>query len=921
LLFRLALDAGSQVGYRSLAEDLWPGEPPENARAALQSLVSRLRGQLPAGVLESGPGGYRLAIERSDVDAVRFQDLVAAASAAPAGEAAALAGTALALWCGEPWTPGEGYDWFERDLAADRATALRLGGAPAPSGPGPTVTDASPLPAELTAFVGRDEELAGVAGQLTRGRLVTILGPGGAGKTRLATEAARGHRHPIVVELAPAGPEELWQAVLGAIGRDMRIAFENGPNLATPLERATASLAGRDVLLVLDNCEHVVVPAALAARDLLQALPRLRILATSREPLGVPGEAFVPLGPLDPIAAETLFADRVLAARGRPIEPGEQDAAARIRTRLDGLPLALELAAAKARTMTMDEIADGLDDRFSLLSGGLRIVLPRHQTLRALVDWSWSLLDEGERAMLAALAIYPAGVAAIDAADVASAHGGSRSELDSLVDKSLLQRAGGRYRALETIREYGIERLAQSGRLTAERVAQARWLADASARHDARLRSAAIHDAIAWFDAEDDNLAAALRFCSEAPRPAELTGITAACLWYWLIRDRNDDAVHWLGVPHVEDLGSWQGVLVAATKVMMTAFGTVNGELPPAFDRAVLDRISAAAEHAEHDLVQLLPVVFGAFAEVTTSENWTRDLRVPDPEGLPVTPWGRALLTVMSAAMAQNRGDFAGLGSASERAVELVEETGDRWGMALAQQMRAEWLALDGRLEEALAMSDASTRAMATITSSWDLLQQQGLAVNLLMRLGRIEEANERADAMLARARSSDSARAVVLACAITSFLAIELEDLPRARGLIAELEEALAEWEDIPPQLRAMIGIARGGTAALAGDDAEAETLLRDAAEAAVESNDFPIMAGVAVALASFAARTGRLDEAETALEIATTLRGAPDPRNPAEIRVRAALAAGERATRPGERAALDRDAAASGLTQILRR
>jgi predicted ATPase len=777
-------------------------------------------------------------------------------------------------------------------------------------------------------FVGRDEELAGVAGQLERGRLVTVLGPGGAGKTRLAMESARGHRHPVVVELAPAGPDELWQAVLGAIGRDMRIAVESGPNLTSPLERATASLAGRDVLLVLDNCEHLIAAAALAAHELLQALPRLRILATSREPLGVPGEAFVPLGPLDPVAAATLFADRVLAARGHALGAGEQDAATRIRERLDGLPLALELAAAKARTMTIAEIADGLDDRFALLSGGLRTVLPRHQTLRALVDWSWSLLDEGERAMLEALAIYPAGVAATDAAGVAAAHGGDRGRLDALVDKSLLQRAGGRYRALETIREYGIERLAEHGGLAAARLAQARWMAVAAEHHDAALRSAAIHDAIAWFDAEDDNLAAALRFSADAGRADELTGITGACLWYWVIRDRNDDAQLWLTAAQPFAAGaSWQALLVRAVGAMTEAFSHPERGRLPRSDEGELEAIAAAAEETGHDLVLLLPVVIRAFAEVAASENWMRDLRVPDPEGLRLTPWGRAMLTVMAAAMAQNRGDVARLGTASERAVELIEATGDRWGMALAQQMRAEWLALAGRFEEALAMSDASTQAMATITSSWDLLQQQGLAVNLLIRMGRVDEARARAGAMLAKARESDSARAVVLACSVAAFLAIEVDDVAWARSLLAELEDAIVEWEDVPPQMRAVVDMARGGVAALTGEDVAAEAALRRAAQAAVESNDFPVMASTAVALGAFAARAGRFDEAETALEVATALRGAPDPHNPAEIRVRSALAARSasiraKAARPGQgRTAFDRDAAASELTQILRR
>jgi hypothetical protein len=577
--------------------------------------------------------------------------------------------------------------------------------------------------------------------------------------------------------------------------------------------------------------------------------------------------------------------------------------------------------------MAIAEIADGLDDRFALLSGSLRTVLPRHQTLRALVDWSWSLLDDGERRMLTALAIYPAGVAVADASAVAIAHGGTRAELDVLVDKSLLQRTGGRYRALETIREYGIERLAESGDFVQERIVQARHLAATAATHDAELRSAAIHEAIAWFDAEDDNLAAALRFCAEAS-PPDLVRLTGGCLWYWIVRDRNEEAVQWLeaAAPYAGDAGAahesadeWQGLFVRAATMMMRTFS--RGRRPE-IDREELDRLSRAAERTDHDIVRTIPVLVRAFADTPQSDIWMRNIRIPDPEGLPLTPWGRAVLTVARAAMAQNGGDLAELGASSGRAVELFGQTGDRWGMALAQQMRAEWLALQGRFEDALEMSDASTAAMTEITSSWDLLQQQGLAVNLLLRLGRIDEARARSERMLVMARESDSARAVALACAIGCFLAIEVDDVEQGRALVAELDENLADWEDVPPQLVAMAGMARGGVASLAGDVETAEHELRAAAEAAVESNDYPIMASAAVGVADLAARTARFDEARLALDLATVLRGAPDPHSPLEVRVRARLAAhAETARPPGERAALDRDAAASELAQILRR
>ncbi|MFW8745236.1 hypothetical protein, partial [Mesorhizobium japonicum] len=432
-------------------------------------------------------------------------------------------------------------------------------------------------------------------------------------------------------------------------------------------------------------------------------------------------------------------------------------------------------------------------------------------------DWSWSLLDEGERSMLAALAIYPAGIAASDAAEAAAAHGGTRAQLDALVDKSLLQRANGRYRALETIREYGIERLAERGDLVAQRRAQACRLAAATAVYDARLRSSDIHAAIAWFDAEDDNLAAALRFCADAPHPETLVDITGGCLWYWIVRDRNEDALTWsaAAAPHA-DGDRWQAVLLRAAGYMMRAFGGSERGRMPDLDTRELGELSAAAGRTEHDIVLTIPVIVEAVADAGPSENWMNLARFPDPDSRRLTPWGRGIVLVARAALAQNRGELADLGDSSRRAVELFRGIGDGWGLSIAQQMRAEWLMLEGRFEEALAMADSSTDAMSRITSSWDLLQQQGLAVTLLMRLGRPTEARERIERILARARESDSARAVTLADTMACSLAVEFEDAAWGRALIDEMDERLAEWDDVPPQLRALAGTARGGVAAL---------------------------------------------------------------------------------------------------------
>ncbi|MCX6502515.1 MAG: NB-ARC domain-containing protein [Microbacterium sp.] len=410
-------------------------------RAALQSLVSRLRRVLPAGVLQAVPGGYRLAVARSDVDIVAFADRVARAREDHApGEARA----ALALWRGDPWTP-DGFDWVVRDLLEDRAHAERLAAAAPSDIPAAAPVEADPhpaVPAAVTALIGRTAELALIDAQLADERLVTLLGPGGAGKTTLALEAARRAPAAVFVELAPAAPGEVWDAVATALGRSIRLPDSAAARTSTR-ERVLEAVAGRTLLLVLDNAEHVAAETAAVAAALLQAAPTTRLLVTSREPLGVAGEAFVEVGALADQDAVDLLARRIRAARGRAVEPTETDAVARIARRLDGLPLALELAGAKARVLTAAEIETGLTDRFALLDRGPRTAAPRHQTLRAVIDWSWDLLTPDERDTLLVLAVFPDGVGVADLDEVATAFGRRAATVDDLVDRSLVQRRPG----------------------------------------------------------------------------------------------------------------------------------------------------------------------------------------------------------------------------------------------------------------------------------------------------------------------------------------------------------------------------------------------------------------------------------------------------------------------------------------------
>jgi predicted ATPase/tetratricopeptide (TPR) repeat protein len=914
VLFRLAVDAGSSVSYRAIAEDVWSADAPENERAALQSIVSRLRSQLPAGSIESTAGGYRLAVARTDVDALLFCDLVAAAGAAPDGaERRRLASEALDLWSGEPWVPSDDFDWFERDLRRDRAAALELGGTAS------LRARESGIPAPLTGLVGRGDERRAIDEQLAASRLVTIVGVGGAGKTRLAVETAAGVHGSILVELAPAGPDEAMAAVLAATGRDLRTS--EVPELLGTRDRIVEALVGRPVLLVLDNCEHLVEEAARIAESLLGGLPQLRILATSREPLGVPGEAFVSVGPLPhPSAADLdaadpavlaafdaveLFRQRAVAARSSDLDPAELLVAARIASRLDGLPLALELAAAKLRTMTPDEVLAGLEDRFSLLTGGFRTALPRHQTLRAMIDWSWSMLTEPERHALTWLAVFPAGVDARDAGRIGGALGvGGASVFDALVDRSLLQRSRGRFRALETIREYGIERLAEQGRLAEARRLQVEVMDAATVEHDRLLRGPRILEAIAWFDSEDDNIAAALRYAVSADLGEHAVRLALSCAWYWIVRDLNEDARGWFEAVSelAADVDTDEARVLTLVAPLARAFGGASGEEQQEPEAFISSKLAALPPEAfpvftaeSHDLLQLFTPMLAAFSSMAGRDSWAGTLRLPLGEELGLAPWPSAVLHVMRAAMAQNRGDVDDLGTESETAAEQFRAIGDIWGLAFALQMRAEWLTLEGRLDEAFAATEESTSKMRSITSSTDLAQQQGLAISIMLRQGRDDEARVRVAELLAEAEASGNARTTLQSLNTAMFAALQLGDLDEAEGYLARFDELASSWPMMPRQLVAWEETARAGVRLRRGELDAAEAALTIAVESSLASHDHPIIGLVALTVGSLALARGDLPEALRALDLSTAIIGAYDSTNPQVVEIeRAALNAG---------------------------
>ncbi len=862
--------------------------------AAAYPLRERLRGQLMRALYLAGRQGDALTVYQETRELLADQLGV--------DPSPALSGVHLAI------------------LRADPSLGSR------PSSPPKSAADtprAGNLPAQLTSFVGRDEELNRVTKLLDEARLVTLTGPGGTGKTRLAIEAA--------ARLADQAPDGMWfvplapvrdaidvpQAVLSALGiaEATRPADSVWLTVLPPLDRLTDALASQRLVLVLDNCEHLIAAVAELAGRLLAAAPGLRILATSREPLGVIGETLcpvpaLPLPPPDVTAGEAmeygavrLLAERAGAVRpGFTVDSGSVGPVVRICRALDGNPLAIELAAARLRSLTATQVAGRLDDRFALLSAGSRTALPQHQTLRAIVDWSWDLLGDDERTVLRRLAVFNGG-ASPDAAEQICALDTEPGQIidlvASLVDKSLVTATGEadvRYHLLETVRAYAAERLAEAGEQDQVQAAHTRHFLGLAERAEPELRGADQLDWLVRLSAEHDNFVAALRYAVGARDVPMALRLVSALSWFWLMRDYETEAGEWAA--EVRDLagdevpsGLADAYAVCNVLAVMTRIANAADTPAGLLMDTLRSALAVAGPDSRHPLLRLATPMLAFFGGDT--ERGLRELRGlgdgPDP-------WVRAAGYAAAGHLAMNGGQLDQAAADLTRSYADFTDIGDRWGLVVS---------MSGLADVALARDDPDEAVRLLVEGR--ALALDGLHGNfadmMLIKLGQARARQGDTDAARAdlergvhiaeRIGEKDDAASGKLELAE---LARQLGDPDRARELIGQAVES-AEANLRRP---GMMSIAITGYSKLgcldeqAGDLASAAGWHAKAAGRIGEQEDVflpnhPVAATVAEGCAALAAARGQHHRAAELLGLAHTLHGFRDAASPEVRRVTA--------------------------------
>ncbi|WP_084434355.1 ATP-binding protein [Kibdelosporangium aridum] len=897
LLAALLAREGQPVSTDRLVEDLWGTHPPAKAGAVLRSKVSQLRRALARDLIVHQAPGYL--IRDAETDADQFQELVTRAqAAADARERASLLGEALALWRGpayadfadEPFAQAaitrlteqrltaledqaearlalgeytELADLIEEHPLRERLRAVYMRALYRAGRTGEALecfadlrkrladdlgADPSPelsalheailrhdlggnLPAPPSGLIGRDDAVAAVGRLLRAARMVTLTGTGGVGKTRLAVETAN--------RLAESFVDGVWLAELDAVGAPVEVVaavFGVRDDDAEPLlVRVAAALRHKRILLVLDNCEHVVDEVAVLANALLRAAPGLKILATSREPLNVDGEHLWVVPPLAQADAMELFVARAAAA-GSTVE--DADAVRGICTRLDGIPLALELAATKVHALGVRHLAEQLDNRFQLLATGRRGAPPRQQTLRAMIDWSWQLLTEDERVLLRRLAIYSGGWP-LDACAESSA------VLARLVDRSLVVVDDGpRYRLLESVAAYAMERLRESGEFDRVQREHFEYFTEFAERAD--LRGHGQRDWLRRLDAETANLHAALEGAVRQGNADMALRLSNATAYYRYLRGRWGAAKRALDLALGVD-GPAQAGNRAMAKVWLATGETTTHE--------ALAQIEDPVRRARAEW--LLGFARIGFADHSVS-GILAVFREHDDH------WGIAAALTSRAWNALARSDLASAAADADQAVALFGEVGDDWGRMQAMDVLGEVAQITGDYPRAAALQQDGLR----------IAEELGLRSDVpykLAQLGRIALASgdyPRADEFHERSRRLAAEQSDRFG---EQFAEIGLALAARRQGRLAQAETYLDGWLDWAREVGWAPGVALvhaelGFIAELRGDAQTALDLHRAGYAAACDTGD---PRAVALALEGMAGAHSLAGDLETAAQL----------------------------------------------------
>ncbi len=847
LVVALAL-AGGPVSVRSLVDDVWQDDPPRNEKAALQTLISRVRSVAGHGLIASTPGGYALTdASRTDIAAARLAltEARAASARGDMSETEARASAGLGLWRGEP-----GLDLGETELAerwastaervrreltlvrargrleaGDAAEALadlapladaapfdddvellrlralkangrindavrefgefrvrlrdELGTDPSPElvefhaallrGPEQAAETARVLRVGIRTppneLLGRDADIAAVESLMASARLTTLLGAGGLGKTRLAQAlAARAaERMPgvVVVELAGVrSGEDVPLALASTLGireySGTRLPLSDPVARVDVRERILDVLGERPTLLVMDNCEHLIDAAAEWIADILASRPNVRVLATSRAPLMIAAEQVYQLQPLpattmesQPGPAVRLFMERARAARPSVVLPVETIES--LCDKLDGLPLAIELAAARVRSMSVEEIERRIDNRFALLRGGDRAAPERHRTLLAVIDWSWNLLTASEQRTLSRLSLFADGFAADAAYAVCGDDGGDGradvdADLEGLVNQSLLTAAEStltgrvRYRMLETVREFGEQRLRQAGLHEAVGAGIRAW-ADSVA--EAALGSTYGPQQIETFhrvEEEQDNLLASLRDAIAAGDSDTTCSVYAALGMHWTVRGAHSEVLSF--APQVmqtlrrydPDEKHRDAAMVALALIGSTAMiGDMRSGL-----RAIVRvrRLHARGPASSPQLEAMLSLLL-VMPDMVAGAAVVERMRASDDPAI------ASFAFLISAQLAENGGRLDDGVSDATQAFAHAQAAQDAWTIGMAAQTLAQLHSELGAAAEAISWADRALPQLELLHAGEDLRQVEWLRAINLVSLGELEPARE----------------------------------------------------------------------------------------------------------------------------------------------------------------------------------